>query len=172
MLESIQTSYGIYKVVKATRDDVSEVSGLLQEVATWLRGKNIDQWSYLADRSHDDSIRENIELEQVYLVKDKDEIIATFALNKQQGKWDADLWGQLEDHSIYLHRLAVARARKGEGLGREILSWIEKKARVENIDYIKLDCVEYNHPLNQFYLANGYEHQGTKNSFSLYQKRI
>lgn len=73
---------------------------------------------------------------------------------------------------MYLHRLVVDRRYSGLGLGPSILAWIEDGVRFEGKDRIRLDCIEWNTKLNEFYASNGYEFVGETNGFNKYQKML
>lgn len=161
-----------YEVAKATVEEADEIIHLLKEIAKWIQEIKIDQWRSLAGGHVDQEIKEMIMRERVYRVKSGENIVATFTLYEKQGEWDRYLWGDLQDGTVYIHRLAVALSKKGEGLGKSLMQWIENKIKHDGKTMIRLDCVAHNKKLNDFYVRCGYTYLGTQHDFSLYEKKL
>lgn len=161
-----------YEVAKATMEEADDIIHLLKEVAQWIQEIKIDQWRSVAEGQVDEEIKEMIMREQVYIVKKGKNLVATFTLYENQGEWDRYLWGDLQDGAIYIHRLAVALSKKGGGLGRGIIQWIENKIKQEGKTIVRLDCVAHNKKLNDFYRRCGYTYLGRRHDFSLYEKKL
>lgn len=149
-----------YQIQRATEDDVAPVIQLVKEVAAWLKVKGINQWGFLLAGGEDEEIRQAIEDGATYAVRLDGELFATFTLYTKQSEWDQHIWGSEENANVlYLHRLAVQPAYMGQGIGQDLLKWIEG-----NFDKtIRLDCV-LNHPkLSTFYMENGFMDVGNTN---------
>ena len=131
---------------------------LLKEVASWLQKNDINQWGFLLEGGEDEEIRQAIIDNATYVACRDDEILATFTLYSQQSEWDQHIWGQEENPEVlYLHRLAVRPQHMKNGIGKDILSWID-----ENLSKtIRLDCVAHNPKLCMYYEENGFSLIGT-----------
>jgi GNAT superfamily N-acetyltransferase len=154
----------------ATSKEEKEIITLLKDVANWLKEKEIDQWGFLAEGGEDEEIRQAIHNKETFVVKRNEHIVATLTLYKKQSLWDQHIWGIRNDRAIYLHRLAVDSSLIGSGLGIEVLKWAENKLKKDGIDTLRLDCVENNLKLNNFYSDNGFVKISTNDNHSLYQK--
>ncbi|MFT4414311.1 GNAT family N-acetyltransferase [Fredinandcohnia humi] len=150
-----------HTITVATKSDVSSVIHLLKEVAGWLKENEINQWSFLLAGGEDNEIKQDIVEGNTYIVSTETEIIATFTLLPTQSEWDLHIWGDDNElDSLYLHRLAVKPSYMKNGLGANILHWIQENVK-PRLTLLKLDCVADNHKLNSFYKNNGFTHIGT-----------
>lgn len=157
-------------VQKASYDDHEVIISLLKEIAQWLKDHNINQWSYLLVGGDDEEIKYAIQHDQTYNVLKDDTLIATFTLSPEQSEWDQHIFGkEAVSDSMYLHRLAVMPQYMNQGIGKEILHWIQENLRNEK-KYLKLDCVADNVKLNRFYQDNGFEYLGETDNHSKYRK--
>ncbi len=73
-----------------------------------------------------------------------DELIAGFGVMRYRSQ------------DAHLILLAVDRAHRRKGVGRQMLAWLEKTARVAGIEHIHLEVRQYNAPAIAFYEAFGY----------------
>lgn len=120
-----------------TPDTAAEASELLVGIARWLRGNGSRQWSGLLDGEDSHGLDEAVRRGEAILFRDgmdgpgreKGRPAGLVLLLRQPGAWDRELWGeQGHEPYVYLHRLAVARAYAGSGLGRAILRWAREQA--------------------------------------------
>jgi len=159
-----------FQIKTATREDADSIMKLLKEIARWMKENEIAQWQFLLEGGDDEEIINAIESKDTYVMVRGGELVATFTLSAKQSEWDTELWGEdSEADSHYLHRLAVNRDYKNQGLGSAILSWIQENSSFTK-KYIKLDCVAHNEKLNRFYSDNGFEYVGENNGHSKFQK--
>lgn len=161
-----------YEVSFATSGESDDIICLLKDVAKWLKEKKIDQWGFLASGGEDEEIRQAINNKETFIVRRDEEIVATFTLYQKQSWWDQHTWGKLDDKAIYLHRLALNHSEISSGLGKIVLQWLITYLRNKGKSTLRLDCVEDNNKLNDFYLFNGFEKVGTSDGHSLYQKSL
>lgn len=172
MINNREHTIGSYDITLATSKDEEQVISLLKEVAGWLKANEIDQWGFLAEGGEDEEIKQAILSKKTYVVKKDEALVATFTLYETQSEWDQHIWGQLNDSAVYLHRLALTSEAIGTGLGKKILYWLESYIKDKGIDTLRLDCVENNIKLNNFYQDNGYEKVGTYDEHSKFQKNL
>ncbi len=155
----------------AKDSETMEIIQLLKGAASWLKSEEIDQWSYLLSGGEDLDIERAILNNETYVAKYDNNLIGTFTLSAVQSEWDLDLWGNKEDSSLYLHRLAVNNQYRGQGLGCEIIQWIEEEFSGRYM-YLRLDCVSNNPRLNQFYQDCRFKLAGSTGEFNKYEKCI
>ncbi|WP_054706026.1 GNAT family N-acetyltransferase [Bacillus sp. JCM 19041] len=74
----------------------------------------------------------------------------------------------MED-TVYLHRLAIVRAKIGSGLGGKVLKLAEEICKEQGATFLRLDCVRNNKKLNQFYQHNHFHSVGSYNNHSRYE---
>ncbi|MDQ0271677.1 GNAT family N-acetyltransferase [Cytobacillus purgationiresistens] len=161
-----------YEVKLAQGKDEYLLIHFLKDVSFWLKEKEIDQWGFLAAGGEDDEIREAIRNKQTFLMKKDQRMIATFTLYDLQSEWDIHTWGKLDDQAVYLHRLAVSRLSIGSGIGKIALRCAEEYCKKNGKSILRLDCIENNKKLNQFYLDNGFHLTGVFDEHCKYEKRL
>ena len=110
----------------------------------------MDQWQYLLGGEATDEILEGIREKYTYVITKEDEMIGTVTVSPKQNEWDEHIFGKEEvSNSLYIHRFAVKRKYKGNGIGEWILQWIEENVQHDK-EFLKLDCVGHNRTLNDF----------------------
>ena len=159
------------RIIKAQQGDLDKVLEILDEASRWLSSKGLEtQW--LASPTFRQTIKDNIDRGEVYVVKDVKETVGTITL-----QWnDRKFWGDLPPDAGYIHKLAIVRSRAGQHLGLRLLHWAEDKTRAEGKRYLRLDCIASNKIILEYYEKAGFTHirdtemPGWK--ASLYEKKL
>ncbi|MGN4422315.1 GNAT family N-acetyltransferase [Bacillus cereus group sp. MYBK30-1] len=160
-----------YTIRIASEEESDRIINLLKEVAQWLQDKEVDQWQYLLGEEATAEILEGIREKYTYVVLKEDEIVGTVTVSPKQNEWDERIFGKEEvSNSLYIHRFAVKRKYKGNGIGEWILQWVEENVQSDK-EYLKLDCVGHNRTLNDFYKRYDFEYIGSTDGLSKFQKR-
>ncbi|TCW50214.1 hypothetical protein EC917_11799 [Bacillus thuringiensis] len=160
-----------YTIRTAIEEESDSIITLLREVAEWLQHKEVDQWQYLLGGEATAEILEGIREKYTYVVTNGDEIVGTVTVSPTQNEWDERIFGKAEvSDSLYIHRFAVKRKYKGNGIGEWILQWIDENVQCDK-EYLKLDCVGHNCTLNDFYKSSGFDYIGSTDGLSKFQKK-
>ncbi|MEH7308991.1 GNAT family N-acetyltransferase [Neobacillus drentensis] len=155
----------------ARSEETEQIRQLLKEIAKWFQTNAINQWSYLLEGGDYAEIHRAILNNETYVLEKDNEIIGTFTVSTKQSDWDLEIWGESNDPSIYIHRLAMGLNHKGNGVGMETLQWIAGHF-AGCVKYLRLDCVAHNQKLNQFYQNCGFTLIGQMGDFNKYQKLL
>jgi len=140
-----------FTVTRAAPQQVSLVYSLLNDAARCLADQDIRQWQY---PFREDIVRASVNRQDTFLAWAGGEPVGTFAIY-----WDDPLfWGEQLPDAGYLHRLAVASAVRGKGLGARLLDWAAGHVAAHGRPWIRLDCNTENPPLRAFYERNGFRH--------------
>jgi ribosomal protein S18 acetylase RimI-like enzyme len=141
------------RIIRAQQGDLEGVLEILEEASRWLSSKGLEtQW--LPSPAFRQTIKNNIERGDVYVVKDVEGTVGTITL-----QWsDEKFWGDLPPDSGYVHKLAIKRSYGGKRLGLRMLQWAEAKARVEGKRYLRLDCLASNKTIRDYYEKAGFVH--------------
>lgn len=86
-----------------------------------------------------------------YFIIFKDEIIGNFRI-----VWDEKLAGLPEEKQVKLHRIYLHQKTQGNGIGKNLLSWLDEKARKKEYKIIWLDAMNGQPQAFQFYEKLGY----------------
>ena len=135
-------------------EDVDAVYALLHDAAVWLTVRGVSQWKPGAlPRS---LVENGIARGEIFVVRSPSRLVATLQLTES----DPEIWGDDAGVALYLHRLCVARADSGKGLGLRLLDWASAEARTRGRRMLRLDCVASNVALRRYYEAAGFEPRG------------
>lgn len=154
----------------AKKEDIESIVAILKERCNWLKENNIDQWGdyYYSEKYNANYFNEVMQLHKLYVVKQNNEVIGIFLLkDTDKTYWDND------DSAYYIHHLATKIGYSG--LGKQIIEFIEKLAKLDSKKYIRLDCKKNNDGLNQYYQKQGFIYKGSGEepySHNLWEKEI
>lgn len=160
----------------AGSDNHEQIHELVMQTARWLHSKGSSQWGGLlrGEDSHD--LAGAISRGDVIMFRQSGiPDLAGSLILQQPSDWDRNLWGLDESNpgtALYLHRLVINRHCAGNGLGSDMMKWIEKGILFSGIDRIRLDCIADNEALDRFYKQCGYTYMGEKDGFSIFEKML
>ncbi len=104
-----------------------------------------------------------LEKEDLFVMEDGSEIVATMRLNKEQVpeykncQWD---YAADDDQIMVLHTLVVEPSMKKHGYGRMMVEFYEKYARDNNCPYLRIDTNVINTRARAMYKNLGYKEIG------------
>jgi GNAT superfamily N-acetyltransferase len=137
----------------ATRDDLESVYEVYRGVCWWLhhvRGIT-EQWE---GEPAQEEIEQMIASDELYLALSQQVVVGAFKLNDKDHHWDND------GTALYVHAFAVHRKFKGQGIGQVMLDWAADEARRQGKQYLRLDCMNENARLKQYYAEASFESRG------------
>jgi ribosomal protein S18 acetylase RimI-like enzyme len=167
--EIIETPGGRFTIRQARPNERDTVLDVMNEAATWLESREIYQWE--PGRFDIALLEEAIAAGEMYLVWRDDRSAGTFSLMQN----DPVVWGAQPPDAGYLHDFAIRRAFGGMQLGRCMLAWAERLCIAAGKTWLRLDCVAWNEPLNDYYRRAGFAYRralGVYNPINLYEKRL
>lgn len=149
---------GTLQLRRATERDLDTVLGLIDEAASWLRGKDTDQWRkpWPNLEARNERVRVALAAGQTWIVWDGDTAAATVSMDREG---NPKLWDELElhDRAVYVQRLVVARKYAGMGLGAQLIDWAGTWARMRyRAAWIRIDVWTTNESLHRYYEAHGF----------------
>ena len=141
---------------------------ILQETQKWLWDNGINQWTLPFEAKW---IKQSIEKREFFIATLDDEIVAIFRLVDT----DPFIWEDNSNEAIYIHSLAVLQQWRGQGIGDQILHWIEAYSKQHRYRFLRLDCMAENNRLCRFYEQFGFIKKGSKaieNEDSIYNAQL
>lgn len=112
-----------------------------------------DQWIPGEVFKYDEYYIKSIEQKHIYAARINGEMVGTFLI-----RWsDKEIWKEDDSDSCYIHHLAIDRNCPITSLGERLHNWAESKIRSCGKANIRLDCVQSNIRLNQYYLDRDYK---------------
>jgi GNAT superfamily N-acetyltransferase len=140
----------------ARTSELAIVAGLWTEAAAWLASRGIDQWQY---PPHLDRIEASITAGECWvgIGNRSGHPVATITLDERA---DPDFWTAADEpaDALYAHRMALARAAAGQGLGAEMLDWAAARAAAAGKRWLRLDAWRDNPGLRRYYERHGFTH--------------
>ncbi|EUJ36007.1 GNAT family acetyltransferase [Brochothrix thermosphacta DSM 20171 = FSL F6-1036] len=140
----------------ATPDDYHSVWNLLLQKAKAFKESGSSQWSALLDGVDSHNTKYRITNNEVMVYEYNSQIIGAVILLHEQSTWDTKLWGKDKAKVFYIHRLMVSNEFNGMNLGSHMLKHIEEIAESLSISSLRLDYLNSNKFLKQFYTINGF----------------
>ncbi|MGH3811609.1 MAG: GNAT family N-acetyltransferase [Pseudonocardiaceae bacterium] len=141
---------------RALLDDLPAVQRLLAEASRWLRSRGIDQWPtpFPIDR-----LQPSVERGETYLLWDDLTPVGTLTLDEVG---DPEFWEpHPPDDALYIHKMAVARSRAGQGIGALLLAWSADEALNRDRRWLRWDAWKSNQDLQAYYRRLGGKHLRT-----------
>ncbi|WP_299541805.1 GNAT family N-acetyltransferase [uncultured Streptomyces sp.] len=134
---------------------------LRTEAERWLASAGIDQWHDPKTRGPAlEKWKADIAAGRTWVVEEQGLAVATVTLASA----DRDFWNASDrpDEALYVAKLITARSVRGKNLGGRLLDWVGSQARQREKPWIRLDCWRTNTKLQDFYLAEGFQHVRTE----------
>jgi GNAT superfamily N-acetyltransferase len=139
------------KIEQATVTDAEALLAMRERLSAWLALRDVVQWqpgSLSAER-----IREQIAAGSVYVGRLRGQLVGSATITDE----DPHIWGNDSTKAGYVHRLMVDRRWAHRGFGAELLTWAEEYCRANAKTHVRLDCVEINTTLIEYYRNAGYK---------------
>jgi GNAT superfamily N-acetyltransferase len=129
----------------AALDDLEAALEVYRDVCLWLNDVRgiTDQWPRDVPEGE---IQDLVASSELYLATLRGEIAGAFKLNEKDHHWDDD------GAALYVHAFAVRRKFKGQNIGQMMLDWAADEARRRGKQYLRLDCMDANARLKQYYI--------------------
>lgn len=141
-----------------TVGDVPNVIRLIESRIEWMDCNGINQWNknHYRERYPDSYYVQAADKGQLYVLVDKESgrIIAGAVLLTQDYRW-----GVSDDRAYYVHNLVSDIELRDAG--KEMMRQIENYAELQDMRYVRLDCIVGNQRLNAWYENLGYEYVRT-----------
>lgn len=128
---------------------------LREKAARWLVDQGVAQWN--PGEVCLEEIRGQIADGEWFVVRQA-VVVAGLRL-----LWSDDvMWGHQPPDAVYVHGLVIDRRLAGHGLGAVLLEWVQEQALAADRLHLRLDCVENNHALRNYYARAGFQEVGRR----------
>lgn len=144
----------------ATRADVPRILTLFDGAVGWLVERGISgQWGTrpFSDHSHaEERFLAWIDPGVMFVAQIDGEIVGSLAISEHPPAYAEAACVGLPGPVYYLEAFVTDRSRAGQGIGRTMLAWAERRARDRGIGSLQLDCWSGNPALVAYYQRAGY----------------
>ena len=127
-------------------ETLAQFSSLIIEAAHWLEREGKTLWNPL--ELTPEAVLERYRLDELFLATLESKSVGTAVLQDT----DPLFWPNvLEGEALYAHKLSIARAHAGKGLGRALLDAVRAEAQAWGRQFLRLDTSSKHLPLCAFY---------------------
>lgn len=134
--------------------DLPEVLDIYTEAREYQQAHFKKSWPVFPDTFVSAEIRER---KHFKMIAEKETIAAVFSIVRSEPVIWNDPDGKM---AMYLHRMAVRNAYKGQGIASRIIDWAITTAREEGRKYLRLDTWADNDALRAHYQKLGFRLSG------------
>jgi protein-tyrosine phosphatase len=138
------------KIEQAVAADAEALLAMRERLSAWLAIRGVVQWQ--PGTLSVARLREQIVDGSVYVGRLNNHLVGSFTLTNE----DERIWGVDTTSAAYVHRLMVDRRWAHRGFGAALLTWAEEHCRSKARTHVRLDCVEINSTLIEYYRSAGY----------------
>lgn len=139
-------------------EDMDKILLIKDEAIKLLADNNIDQWQ--DGYPNKEVFLNDINNSDLY-VFDNGKILAFMALVKEKDPNFETLEGVwLSDSYLTIHRIAVAREARNQGIANELFSFAKNSAKEKSIDAVRIDTHENNIMMQNLIKKNGFSYRG------------
>lgn len=155
------------KVRKATFTEVNQIRKWLKDTANWLKEKKIPQWERFLEDKKTEICLEDYNQKRLYVLEDDDKkIIGAMSFGEPEDI-DIKLWDRPED-GYYIHRIVLPKEYRGKKKGEYMINWAKNIAS-NNKKELRLNCVNENEFLFNYYSKQGFNYSGRKMGYHLFK---
>jgi ribosomal protein S18 acetylase RimI-like enzyme len=138
-----------HHIERTSAEDINFVYNLYDEAIQYQEKKGLAAWQGF-DRS---VITEDINHGHHYKLLARDQIALVFSVRYS----DEIIWRDLDKgDAIYLHRIAVNPAFKGQKLFAGVLGWATQHAKENKLKFVRMDTWAHNSSLINYYQSFGF----------------
>jgi len=143
------------EISKGQLSDVKNTLQMFVAITDALLENGVDQWNY--DYPDYDTLKNDVEQEANFVIRDNNKILASIALNAiQDDQYQKIHWKYRNEAVLVIHRLGVHPDTQGKGLGKKMCLFAEHFAWENGYKSIRLDAYAGNTVSNKMYISLGY----------------
>lgn len=138
----------------AQEGDITQIMEIIRDSTAIMKEQGNPQWSDDYPTAKD--FLGDIGARTLYVWEDHDEIAGLICVNRDEPKEYATVTWSGDGPLAVLHRMAVAPDRRGQQIGRALLTFAEEAVKKEGIFYIRTDTYSQNQAMNHLLQKQGY----------------
>ncbi|WP_117881441.1 GNAT family N-acetyltransferase [Aureibaculum luteum] len=164
-----------FTLIQANPKEIKKAFNLLKSASKTLEQKNVKQWDYWQDPPEGKIkwVEDGFLTNEFYFIKNENDKVMGMVRILEN---DLNYWGEMNDKSKYIHSLVVDNVFSGNNLGKQVVLLIEKNAKKDDYEYLRLDCDATNTKLCTYYENLGFilvrQKELPLGVYNLYQKEL
>lgn len=147
---------------KATMADLPRLMEILSEARQTIAALGIDQWQ--EGYPNEEAVTEDIALGRSWCLEQEGMVWATFVLVSREPCYDQitdGRWLTEGENYIAIHRVAIAVARRGQGMAGQIMDFANARAAALGKGSLRIDTHRGNIVMRRMLEKQGFTHCGT-----------
>ena len=165
-------------IEKADIKDLNEVISIMEDIKQEMRDEHNPQWGSTEDNyPSDDKLNEDITKDSMYKYVEDNVIKGVVTIMQDNGEYDLVIENS-KKKSYIIHRLAVPKQYRKQGIATKLMEFAEEMAKNNNIEVLKSDTEVCNDKTNKLFIKLGYEFKGIfiyddyPGKYNYYEKEI
>lgn len=139
-----------YTIELASINDINKILDLYSERMKWFKENDIRQWSKYLEHHPKSEFEETINSKNYYIIKQNNEIVAGFELST-----DSKYWNDNITSAYYIYKVVTKVGYKN--IGKILFEKCKEMAKLNNKEYLRLDCLKSNEKLNNIYESHNFK---------------
>ena len=145
---------------KANKSDLGNIMLMYNSCVNGMLKNGIDQWD--SSYPNVDVIIADLKARTYFVAEENGKIIGGINIDENQDKTYLSIdWADKTNQFLVVHRLAVVEEKWGDGIGKELMLFVEEVVAEEGYQSIRLDTYSGNPKAMEFYRRLGYTELGT-----------
>ncbi len=136
------------RIVLAKINDLEKIQKMYTKIIENMNANGINIWN---ESYPNEELEDDIKKKQLYLLKDKDNILGSFAMHEHKNPEEGIEWANREAKAYILNRLGVNVDYSRQGIGKKLIESACKLATKKGAGYLRLLVSEINNPAIELY---------------------
>lgn len=141
----------------ATINDIDNILAIIKEIQKEMAQENNPQWNEEDDYPSKNKFLSDLKQNELYVYDDN--ILKGFMVISKEDNYH-ELVATTSESAYVLHRLAIKKEYRNEGLASKFFEYAEALAQKNNIKILKADTEEHNLKMNNLFLKLGFKKVG------------
>jgi len=142
----------------ANVSDLDDIMEIIDEIKKEMKEENNPQWNEEDDYPNKEKFISDMKKNQLYVYEDNQIIKGLIVISKEDDY--QKLLKTSNKPSYILHRLAIKKEFRKEGLASSLFKYAEDLAKENNMEILKADTEEHNLKMNNLFIKLGFKKKG------------
>lgn len=143
----------------ANINDLDKIMKIIKEIQQEMHEEKNPQWNEDNDYPSKDTFLTDIENNSLYIYEDSKELKGFITITKDNNEYNGLLKTTNKKANI-LHRLAIRKENRKEGIASKLFKYAEELAKENDIKILKADTEVHNIKMNTLFIKLGYIKKG------------
>lgn len=143
----------------ANKNDLNAIMMIIRETQKEMQAQHNPQWSIENDYPNKNKFLTDIANNDLYVYENDQNLKGFITITKDTGEYN-ELLPTSNEPAYILHRLAIKKENRKEGLASLLFKYAEELALKNNIKILKADTETHNIKMNNLFIKLGFIQKG------------